>query len=225
MVHEIIQMMSDAERREFEAVSEALSTGEFWYDTDTNDLWNDHYVSNFDYETGSTKVCVSVKGMYLKTTYAHCVYASGNNENEMEVRPYGDDDVDYAAVEETVYQNAVIDGVEKFFAETEGLGNGVYAQRKVHNIFTIPVDYPSNSDEHHKALDLINKYGLNKIPEGFILAALEDGSTIEELQTLACFLNKFDINDLHDGNMGWIDGHPVFFDYCGYCSSISQRVM
>ena len=29
MVREIIQMMSDAERREFEVISETLSTGEF----------------------------------------------------------------------------------------------------------------------------------------------------------------------------------------------------
>lgn len=113
--------------------------------------------------------------------------------------------------------------VEKFFAEIESLGNGVYAQRKVRNVFTIS-EYYRTSEEHTKALDLIDRYSLDGIPEGFILASLDTGSTIEELQALAMFIDRLDINDLHEGNMGWIDGHPVFFDYCGFGSSTSYRV-
>lgn len=225
MVAEIMKTMTKTELREFEDASKALSTGELCYDGDSNSLWDDQYISDFDYETGATKVCVSVKGMYLKTSYTHYTYYNVEKEDEdaIEICPYTDEDVDYAAVEAAVYQNAVKEGVEKFFAEIESLGNGVYAQRKVRDPFTISEEYPP-SEEHTKVLDLIDRYSLDGIPQGFIFASLDTGSTIEELQLLANFIDKFDINDLHDGNMGWLDGHPVFFDYCGFGSSTSWRI-
>lgn len=50
---------------------------------------------------------------------------------------------------------------------------------------------------------------------------LDDTDRIEaifggEISDLLSFLDKYEINDIHAGNFGYIDGNPVLIDYSGY---------
>lgn len=223
MVYEMMQKMDRADIDEFNSAVKALSTAELIYDPDANSLYSDEYISDYYYETGATKVCIRIGHIYLKTSYTSEVENYGDDETDFSVSNYCGEN-DYAAVENLIYQHAIKEGVAYFFAEIEDLNNGVYAQREADNVGTIPDTYDPSSGNHSYVQDLIEEYYLDGIPEGFILAALKSGSTIEDLQKLSRFILKFDINDLHDGNMGWIDGHPVFFDFCGFGSNTFNRV-
>ena len=46
-----------------------------------------------------------------------------------------------------------------------------------------------------------------------------------EYETFENFLWKYDINDLHSGNVGFIDDFPVFIDYSGYVGTIPCDVI
>ena len=38
----------------------------------------------------------------------------------------------------------------------------------------------------------------------------------EEFYSLSDFCSEYEINDLHRGNVGYLDGHIVILDYAGY---------
>ena len=48
------------------------------------------------------------------------------------------------------------------------------------------------------------------------LTDFKDYFGLHGLQKLFAFINKFGIEDLHDGNIGYVCGVPVLVDFAGY---------
>lgn len=231
MLIEMIEQMSEENRKEAYAAIKTLATADFIYDEDANDLYDPSWDDNFNYYTGATKVCIVVGRLVFKTSYTGFVEVWGDEKKGIEdkIIHYDEESVDYADVEYKVYQHAITWGVDKFFAPIESLGNGVYVQARVERWFDMcrrftPTSIKENP-EIQATIDIIKEYDLYPIPEGLTHACLINKlATLDELKKLATFIDSFDINDLHDGNLGWYDGHPVIFDYCGYDSSTSRQV-
>ena len=136
-----------------------------------------------------------------------------------------DDDFDYCTIEARNYQDAIIEGVEKFFAasyelctvtpsECKGLCNNIYfyIQEKAEpdEVKTsstceryINGDYEDSEPWYHDHTDterLESLFGEDK-----------------NFNKLLKFINEWQINDLHSGNFGYTkDGIAKIIDYSGY---------
>lgn len=119
---------------------------------------------------------------------------------------------DYCLLEVQNYEKAASAGLSEFFAETqlfnEYEGLPLYAQSKV------------IADEDEVCSDIRTYY--DNIGEGDYDYSAE---CVEEWlmdyagaasDALCHFLNENKINDIHTGNVGFLDGSPIIFDYSGY---------
>ena len=130
---------------------------------------------------------------------------------------------DYCALEAYIYQQAVEFGVEECFAREELLGcinnYPIYLQDKA---VTFSDACESNSfhkspeEIYEKISDIereVDEYSV--INSDWCANALECYGS-ELYRQFLSFLAQFDISDLHDGNIGYIDDIPVLFDYSGF---------
>ena len=126
---------------------------------------------------------------------------------------------DYCAAEETFYKYAEEMGIESFFAKTWIIGrvnsHPIYAQVRA-EMFEGTSGSKKYSKEKVQATEhcvasierwCFNEYWLTDFREYF-------GN--EYLEPLLAFLEENEIEDLHAGNLGYVDGVPVLVDYAGY---------
>lgn len=126
---------------------------------------------------------------------------------------------DYCQTEEWIYQQAKLQGVEACFAETRLLGfidsHPIYAQYKgvMYN------DNTSYRDKTPKEKET-TRYKCEQIGGScfnvYWLTDLISFFGDEIFQKFMRFLDEYQINDLHNGNMGYIGGVPVLIDYSGF---------
>ena len=135
-----------------------------------------------------------------------------------------DDKFDYCEREYTNYLAAVENGLEEFFAFTDYLGtiNGLkfYVQERcdcdaeavssiVYN--GIREDYVNEDNEPE---EIINERIWNEVYD------LDDEAYVTYCfgvqEKLIDFLYKYAINDLHEANFGYVDGHLVIIDFSGF---------
>lgn len=139
-----------------------------------------------------------------------------------------EEEVDFCRREAYNYQRAVDQGLEKYFAATYKVGRvediDVYVQQKVatdsdkiegmfssyvENVYEDSlVDY--TGDEYHWAVD---DY-VNDLENTERIEAVFGAS--DATCKLAIFIEKYEINDLHCANYGFVNGVPVIMDYSGY---------
>lgn len=133
---------------------------------------------------------------------------------------------DYCAVEVCLYEEAKKAGVEKFFAKTECIG---YVGNLDHPIYkqelckTYDDNYYSNrsyynnrtNKDYDKVSSIRSTIDFQDANDNWVLdAALYFGE--ELMAKFAQFCFDWSIEDLHDGNIGYIDSRPCLIDYSSY---------
>lgn len=131
---------------------------------------------------------------------------------------------DYCDAEEMLFRLAENNGVGEYFAETikigEVRGYPIYAQPRAKMISLSNIrereDYSSieqiSSQITEEYSDIL---GEDFLPEYWMkefIAAFSD----DELEGLLNFIEETGISDLHEENVGFINGKPIIFDYVGY---------
>lgn len=164
---------------------------------------------------GATRICVVFKNLVLKRNFA------GEIIFDNELDDYDKDcpiefETDYCKVEERVYQEAVKEGLEEFFAEVEEISDKVYAQ-PTSRMIVYECDYYKDFGEWYS--DEVINYVRNLFGTSIPLEVLNywlRTKTIGKLRKLADFLYAHQINDLHRDNIGWFGDEIKLFDYCGF---------
>lgn len=183
-----------------------------------------------DWEYGATKLVLFFNDLpdYVVKLPFHSSGESDDeyNEDDDEYDYYwfegADNSVDrsdYCQTEVEVYHAAQERGVEKFFAKTEYLythlsGERVYLQERcsIEDLEEIEALHPVESS---KAItDKCGNRTKNINGRWLILAYEYYGE--EKFVEFMKFLYDQNINDLHDGNLGMINGRPVILDYSGF---------
>lgn len=127
---------------------------------------------------------------------------------------------DYCQKEVENYKEACSAGLEMFFPETKLIGltptHGfpIYLQRKVDEVGVDNGEEKGfTSAQISKAVELSNDGPIYRWQA--IASAIQNYG--EELtQRLFNFINDFDIDDLHPGNLGFMNGRFVIFDFSGF---------
>lgn len=143
------------------------------------------------------------------------IYANIDND-------FDDFETNYSEKAVEVYNNAVIDGVEKMFSKIEKIGfscNGhpIYKQDYAREYLNAEKGRTSASkDSSAKAKKMLKekKY----VPFYFDWLSLAiDAYGEEEVENLLNFIKKENVDDLHRGNYGFdANNLPVIFDYSGF---------
>ena len=147
------------------------------------------------------------------------------NEDIEEEDFYDFNTSDYCAIEASLYADAVVRGVEKFFARTiyggvTKKGTPYYISDKV-QVYENMMDKLKNPSEEN--IEKAKKYWFRSsyrvdLSEDWIARALEWYGE-EEVEKLMNFISEEHIYDLHSGNVGFRkDGAPVILDYSGFNS-------
>lgn len=224
------------ENRElFNPVINVLNQDHYTYDGDEGLVYDEYPLEEFYWKTGASKVCIPYAGLVFKTSFTGYAYdydyETSDWLDETIFEPW---DKDYCQIEYEIYKRAVKEGVGIFFAETFKLSSKVYAQEECDQIFE---DFLEDSDfVPPRSLDGFS-------PEDITIFANENGIlrlktlmgttlfryfldcySIASLQKLSNFLIKYDINDLHENNIGWFDGRLKFFDFCGFRSLTFKKI-
>ena len=219
-------------RKEYlDEILEALSYGTF-DENDEADFYpvvvqpfSEKYKKPFDYATGATKGVLIFEqlGFVIKIPFCRnsedyddyyecCNYFTGADT---------DNGWDYCEAEADKYQRAEEEGISMCFAKTEKIGEidgyPIYMQ-ELASIYK-NVDYQSSHTEEdsrqvNSICDSNNFYIFN-------IEWLSDafhfyGEKI--FHKLLEFIRTVGINDLHDGNIGYIKNRPVLVDYSSFDS-------
>lgn len=136
--------------------------------------------------------------------------------------PFTNFKIDYCSLEETNYYAAKKEGFEDFMAETHYLmdfkGMPCYIMRKAE----VGLDFlredmysclikEGNSEEY-----AVYNSELNCPDEDYVEDLLGFHYDHKRLDNFLDFCEENDINDIHTGNVGYINGRLVVIDYSGY---------
>lgn len=137
----------------------------------------------------------------------------------------GDDpaipDWDYCRLESVIYQLALEEGLGAYFAEEGYLGTidktPVYYQTRCIPMSEMEIDYNSKEikQKRTKSKNICEALDINCFNPIWI-ADFIDLYGEEELQRLNKFLQHYEIGDLRDCNIGYLDGAPILFDYTDF---------
>lgn len=136
---------------------------------------------------------------------------------------YGPNKRNYCAAEQDYYILAEEHGLQNFFAETRYLitinDRDFYIQRRAEvnedrtSDFFYEYCSPSCSDCYYEDEDEKNEAIWDSVydmcDEDRIRAVFDD-------EKLLSFLNENNINDIHEGNIGYFNGFPILIDFSGY---------
>lgn len=227
----------------YEYAIDVLETNDFWRDDDNGgEPYNNDSLYDFSWATGASKVVIVLEDEVLKTSFKGYVECRDGEVN------YFKENTDMCEIEFLVYEAAVKEGVQKFFARTERVAEGVYKQEKCvitcnelycygyadHPMKDMlsTLDIPRWGDERdyravlkRREFDSIGLYDLRKrVNHSEVLYFLAFNYDVEDLFRLLDFLNKYDINDIHGENVGvFADGTIKIFDFCGFESSTGSK--
>lgn len=127
---------------------------------------------------------------------------------------------DYCSAEVEIYEKAEELGIEQLFAKTEiyDFIQGyypIYIQEKAVMFFRSSRTLHSEEKLKETSSKASAIYDYCSIDNEWLTDVL-DYYGEEKFITFLQFLKKQNINDLHSGNIGYIDGRPVVVDYSGY---------
>ena len=224
------------ENRElFKSIIKVLDLNHYTYYGDGEGLIYDECpLDDFCWKTGASKVCIPYAGVVFKTSFSGYAYDYDYETSDWYDEPIFEDwDTDYCQVEYEIYKRAIKEGVGVFFAETLRLTDKVYVQEESDEIFS---DFLDNNDVSPHSLNGFSTEDiaiyasdngilrLKTILGTTVFRYFLDCYSIQELQKLTNFIEKYDINDLHASNLGWFDGKIKFFDFCGFNSLTSEKI-
>ena len=138
---------------------------------------------------------------------------------------------DYCEVEVINYEAAKKAGVEKYFAITkffdtfktdDGVRLPVYIQEKI-TPFEEVNSWDADKQYTHYESKANSYTGTERLPLKWINDFIECYSE-DQFDELGRFLDAHDINDLHAGNVGYVENeYPVIFDFSGYHDLSADR--
>lgn len=220
----------------FKPIIEVLNQDHYTYFGDEQGLLYDEYpLEEYYWKTGRSKVCIIYAGMVFKTSFSGYAYDYDYEKSDWLDEPIFEKwDKDYCQIEYDIYIRAVKEGVGIFFAETFKLSPKVYTQEECDEIFE---DFLENDDTlpprslNGFSSEDITIYasdnGILRLKSALgttLFRYFLDCYSIHSLQKLNEFLVKYDVNDLHEKNLGWFDGKLKFFDFCGFHSSTLEKL-
>ena len=131
--------------------------------------------------------------------------------------------IDYCRVEADYYKEAVKWGIAEFFAGTRFVGytkdhTPFYVSERVHKTLD-DVWYSVSEESVQTARDYANSkenFYWRRLSDHWLAVALEKYGK-EKVDKFLEFLQAYDIDDLHQGNVGFReDGTPCLIDYSGW---------
>lgn len=157
-------------------------------------------------------------------------YACGASKNVFVgkdwVLKYSISNHDEAYQEYLIYQDAKVKGLEMFFPETVYAGeiNGIKF------VYQKKIDFSCSDSGNYKFIDKkLNKANIPfwktaHVSEGFFAGCssydwVKMGILLygyKKMRALEKFTSKHRINDLHLGNLGYLNKKPIILDFCGY---------
>ena len=163
---------------------------------------------------GSTKLVLFIAGNYdfvVKIPFSYD-YESGYYLKH-----------NYCHLEESIYKSAVKAGLEDMFAKPTLIGlindHPIYIQEMVEILNSLdeeeyPIISTKKSKDFAETLILTNRE-VDDIDDRWLATAVEYYG--EELCiNLMDFMKENNVYDLHEGNVGYLNGRPVLVDYSGY---------
>lgn len=140
--------------------------------------------------------------------------------------PFEDCCLDYCGIETHFFEKAEKEGLSSMFAPTFFIGKihgmMVYVQQRVH----CDVKENWNRECEYTRQKLLEEMSENEFDENLVMSETEDMDEIERLKfyfggvpklnELIDFLETNEIYDFHSGNIGFLEGEPILFDYSGY---------
>ena len=157
----------------------------------------------------------------LKWGVTKAVICLPDNEWVLKI-PFSDYEFDYCSLEEKNYISAKREGFEDFMAETHYLmdfnGSPCYIMKKAEvgfdllkkDMYSCLIE-EGNSEEYARYNSELNCSG-----DEYVENLLSFHYDHKRLDNFLDFCEENDINDIHTGNVGYINGRLVVIDYSGY---------
>lgn len=193
-----------------------------------------------DWGSGVTKVALIYKDYVLKTGYSGYVHSSYNEEHhDFDDILVDDFPEDYCEIEYKIYRRAVEAGISKFFAETISVGNGVYMQERydgsLDNYTPEGMQFPDWIKQYDDAgclsdwaefhgdnMELTGLY--DAVKSSRVFAWFVALYSYNDLRALSEFIEAYNINDIHSGNVGWFGNTIKLIDFSGYMTSTGDII-
>lgn len=225
----------EARKEDLDEILEALSYGTFDENNEADfysivvQPFSEKYKKPFDYATGATKGVLIFEqlGFVIKIPFCRnsedCYYNSAYGEYECCYFTGADTDNgwDYCEAEANKYERAEEEGLAQCFAKTKKIGDidgyPIYMQ-ELADIYK-SIDYQSSHTEEdsRQVSSICNSNNFYM----FNLEWLSDAFHYygeKVFHKLLEFIRIVGINDLHDGNIGYIGNRPVLVDYSSFDS-------
>lgn len=222
-------------KEELDEILEALSYGTF-DEIDEAEFYpvvvqpfSEKYKKPFDYATGATKGVLIFEqlGFVIKIPFCRntedCYYNSAYGEYECCYFTGADTDNgwDYCEAEADKYERAETEGLAQCFAKTKKIGDidgyPIYMQ-ELADIYK-SIDYQSSHTEEdsRQVSSICNSNNFYMFNIEWLSDAFHYyGEKV--FHKLLEFIRTVGINDLHDGNIGYIGNRPVLVDYSSFDS-------
>lgn len=222
-------------KEELDEILEALSYGTF-DEIDEAEFYpvvvqpfSEKYKKPFDYATGATKGVLIFEqlGFVIKIPFCRntedCYYNSAYGEYECCYFTGADTDNgwDYCEAEADKYERAETEGLAQCFAKTEKIGDidgyPIYMQ-ELADIYK-SIDYQSSHTEEdsRQVSSICNSNNFYMFNIEWLSDAFHYYGE-KMFHKLLDFIRTVGINDLHDGNIGYIGNRPVLVDYSSFDS-------
>lgn len=225
----------EARKEDLDEILEALSYGTF-DENDEADFYSivvqpfsEKYKKPFDYATGATKGVLIFEqlGFVIKIPFCRnsedCEYNSAYGEYECCYFTGADTDNgwDYCEAEANKYERAEEEGLAQCFAKTKKIGDidgyPIYMQ-ELADIYK-SIDYQSSHTEEdsRQVSSICNSNNFYMFNIEWLSDAFHYYGE-KMFHKLLEFIRTVGINDLHDGNIGYIGNRPVLVDYSSFDS-------
>lgn len=225
----------EARKEDLDEILEALSYGTF-DENDEADFYSivvqpfsEKYKKPFDYATGATKGVLIFEqlGFVIKIPFCRnsedCEYNSTYGEYECCYFTGADTDNgwDYCEAEANKYERAEVEGLAQCFAKTKKIGDidgyPIYMQ-ELADIYK-SIDYQSSHTEEdsRQVSSICNSNNFYMFNIEWLSDAFHYYGE-KMFHKLLEFIRTVGINDLHDGNIGYIGNRPVLVDYSSFDS-------
>lgn len=222
-------------RPEIKEILEALKNcyfselSEATYYDDIICQFKEKYHKPFGYDAGASKVVLTFEnlgfvikipfeGYYPDAEYDEETDEYYDSEFEYFCNADADSEWDYCEAEANRYNEAKTYGVEDCFAKCEKIAtinsHPIYLQE-----YATMYDWGKSSNHTDKDKETVSKICSDNRFDCFNTEWLSDvfnyfGEKI--FYTFMEFLKDYNINDLHNGNIGYINARPVLVDYAGW---------
>ena len=191
------------------------------------------YKKSFSYDAGASKLALIFKNFdyVIKIPFSGSMgYNSSNDSSNSEFDEYYDSCEDfcnagrydngwnYCQAEADVYENAKDFGIEDCFAKTEKIAEinsyPIYKQEYV-KVYDYGASSCHTPQDKEKVISLCKEQCFWACDENWLADVLAYfGEKI--FNKLIEFIQYMEINDLHNGNIGYINLKPVLMDYSGW---------